>query len=92
MQERFHAVCELTAELLAGGLVVYSPIAHNHYLACNFNLPRDWEFWQNLDLKMLDLANELHVLMLPGWEKSRGVAAEIKHAIETGKLVIYIEA
>lgn len=92
MQQRFHSVCELTAELLASGLVVYSPIAHNHYLACNFDLPRTWDFWQTLDLHMLDLANELHVLMLAGWEKSKGVAAEIEHAIKSDKLVVYIEA
>jgi len=92
MQGRFHKVCEFTADLLNSGLVVYSPIAHNHYLACNFDLPRTWDFWQNLDLHMLDLATELHVLCLPGWHSSQGVQAEIAHAIQTNKLVIYVEA
>lgn len=89
MQQRFHQVCQATAALLRQGQVIYSPIAHNHYLACNFELPRTWDFWAGLDLPMLELADEIHVLMLDGWRDSRGVAAEITHAEELSKRVVY---
>ncbi len=89
MQERFHKVAELTATLIKQGAVIYSPIAHNHYLACNFDMPRTWDFWQLLDLPMLDLAEQLDVYMLDGWEQSKGLAAEIVHATATGKPILY---
>lgn len=81
MEQRFHVVAGVTADLLKRGLVVYSPIAHNHYLAANFDLPRGWDFWQTIDLPMLDLAEELYVLRLDGWKESKGVWAEIDHAL-----------
>jgi len=39
MEDRFHKVAMATAHLLSKGLIVYSPIAHNHYLAVNFKPP-----------------------------------------------------
>lgn len=90
MQERFHQVCEATAILMLRGAVVYSPIAHNHYLACNFNLPRSWSFWSKFDLPILTLADSLLVLTLPNWENSNGIVAEIAHAITNGLPVSYI--
>ena len=76
MEDRFHKVAMATAHFLEQGLVVYSPIAHNHYLACNFNLPRDWPFWRKIDFGMLRHAEALYILTLPGWDKSVGVQAE----------------
>jgi len=91
IQYRFHKVCEATVELMKQGEIVYSPIAHNHYLATQFFLPRTWHFWKLYDLPMLNLAEAIWVLMLDGWQNSSGVAAEIAHAIQTDKPVIYIE-
>ncbi len=91
MEYRFHRVCEATARLLLQGEVVYSPIAHNHYLAVNFNLPRTWDFWQNLDLRMIDRADAVWVLQLDGWQKSTGVNAEITYAIQRGIPVLYLD-
>lgn len=89
MELRFHAVCVYTATRLLLGEVVYSPIAHNHYLACNFDLPRTWDFWQKLDLPMLERADSLRVLMLEGWKESKGIAAEVDYAKSLGKEVVY---
>lgn len=58
------------------GLVIYSPIAHCHPIAVRVGLPRDWQFWEKFDRTMLSNAKELWILKLPGWECSRGVAAE----------------
>lgn len=91
MHQRFHAVCTEVAAIMRKGLVPYSPIAHNHYLACNFDLPRDWSFWEHYDLHILSVCDGLWVLMLPGWKESRGVAAEIAFAERRGIPVCYIE-
>lgn len=91
MEYRFHSVCAATVHLMNQGRIVYSPIAHNHYLAQNFSLPRDWSFWQTYDLAMIDRADEVWVLQLDGWHVSVGVNAEITYAIKCDKPVIYLE-
>jgi hypothetical protein len=58
----------------------YSPIVHNHPIAVLGGLPRTWDFWKTFDIDMLRHAEELHVVCLPGWKKSRGVRAEIREA------------
>lgn len=89
MAQRFHAVCAETAAIMRTGQVPYSPIAHNHYLACNFSLPRGWDFWQRFDLEILSRCDEVWVLMLDGWLESKGVTAEIEAAETFGIPVLY---
>lgn len=67
--------------MLRRGLVVYSPIVHNHPIAELIDLPKDWAFWEKIDITMLAKCDMLYVLKINGWEKSRGVAAEIKFAM-----------
>jgi len=62
----------------AAGIPVYSPIVHWHDIGSTF--PRDWEFWAELDLPLLRASRLVVVLMLQGWEESRGVQAEIAEA------------
>ena len=76
MEQRFDAVCRKAGELMKDGLVVYSPIIHNHPIATRCDLPRGWDFWKRFDLFMLPLASKLYILRLPGWDKSIGVKAE----------------
>ena len=90
MEYRFQQAATAVAHFMELGFVVYSPIVHNHYLACNFSLPRTWDFWKQFDLPILDRCDELWVLELDGWQKSNGVNAEIAHAINTDKLIIYV--
>lgn len=77
--ERFAAVEEFTARLLAGGYCVYSPIVYNHAMAIEYGLPTDWEFWAKVDMRFLSLCDACIVLQYPGWDKSRGVQAEIRY-------------
>lgn len=91
MEWRFEQVCKYCAELFSQDIAVYSPIVHNHSIAIRHQLPRTWEFWQKIDIPMLDICDELRVFMLPGWEKSIGVTAEINHAAKLGKLIQYIQ-
>lgn len=82
MEYKYRQVAQAAAHLIALGEIVYSPIVHCHHLACNFTMPREWEFWRRFDLAMLDKADECWVLELDGWHKSVGVNAEIAFAIE----------
>lgn len=70
------------------GEIVYSPISHNHPIASAHGLPTGWDFWEMYDTAFLEQCKLLIVLRLPGWDKSKGVDAEIKIA---NKLKIPIE-
>jgi hypothetical protein len=50
-----------------------------------------FEFWEKLDLMVIDRCDGVIVATLPGWDTSVGVTAEVIHAQETGKPVIYTE-
>ena len=87
---RFERVTHLAGKLIQQGYTVYSPITSSHPVAERVDLPHDWKFWLDFDLRFLDLCRELHVYQLDGWMESIGVQAEIAHAEKTGKPITYI--
>ena len=80
-----HVACSTMA-----GEIMYSPIVHFHECALVYTMPKDFEFWQKINFAMLSRAAELHVLQLPGWENSKGVAAEIAYAKAHGIPIRYV--
>jgi hypothetical protein len=90
MRQRAHAVEWFAGHLMTQGRVVYSPIAHCHHIADKHELPRTWEFWREFDFTTLSRCDELIVLMLDGWHKSVGVAAEVEFALARGIPVVYM--
>ena len=75
---RYKEITHYAAHLVKAGYVVYSPITQSHpmVLECP-ELGTDWAFWQKYDEVYIPLCKELHILMLPHWDVSVGVAAEI---------------
>lgn len=90
-EPNFQAVAKKAAELMNQGLTIFSPIAMCHPMAMYGKLPGEWEFWEKFDRSYLSVCNKVIVYRLPGWEKSKGVNAEIKIAIELGIPVEYID-
>jgi hypothetical protein len=84
MQSRFEVAERVTAQLLNKRVWVYSPIVHCHALATRFNLPRNFEFWRDYNFALLRHASELYVTDMPGWDESKGVAAELNFARQCG--------
>ena len=84
------AMKELT-HALKMGIHVYSPIVHCHELAKIADLPRDAKFWELYNFTMLAAAEQLWVLMIPGWQESKGIAGEIEEAKRVGIQVMQIE-
>lgn len=80
VEERVEKVLLAAAKLMQRGSIIFSPIAHSHFICKAGNLPATWEFWEKQDMPFLSRADELWVLMLPGWEESKGIAAEIAYA------------
>lgn len=91
MHRRYEYVNKRTAEFLKEGITIFSPIAHCHPIAIKHDMPRDWDFWQKHDMKYIDASDELWVLMMPHYEHSKGINAEIQYAHSIRKLVRFIK-
>jgi hypothetical protein len=81
-EQRFEEVCRVVGDLISRGLLVYSPIAHNHVIARLANIPTTWSIWKKHDLAMLSYCDSLWILTLDGWKNSIGIKEEIKWWIE----------
>ena len=57
---------------------VYSPITHGHRVHEHLQRKGDHAFWMNQCLPILHRCEELWLLPLEGWDKSRGVEDELK--------------
>jgi hypothetical protein len=87
----FLKVSKYSAKMISEGHVVISPIAYGHPLLSYVEMPYDFEFWSNFCLSLLNKCDEIHVLTLDGWDKSRGVLEEIQFAKDNLIPVEYIE-
>ena len=88
---RFLQVCNKAAELMLEGHIVFSPVAHSHYISTFLKNSNDTAFWLKQDMSFIAWCDELWVYALDGWTKSKGVTAEINRAREIGKTVKIIE-
>lgn len=91
MEDRFDKVCRYTGFLMKQGLVVYSPIVHCHPIAIRVELPRDWGYWGKFDTEMISFASSFMILKLPGWDTSKGVAAERGIAVSLALHVVEVD-
>lgn len=88
----FEKISKIAADIVAEGGVAISPITYGHtLLQFRDNFPYDWEFWENFCKTFLSRCDELYVIMMEGWDLSRGVDEEIKYAIKVGIPITYIE-
>lgn len=86
---RFQTVNDVAAQLMNEGEFIFSPISHTHPIALAGNLPTGWDFWSEYDRAVLLCCKKMVVLMLPGWDESMGVAAEIVIAQDLGIPIEY---
>ena len=89
VEERVKAAADVVVECAHRRLTILSPVVYMHELAKFHDLPKTWEFWSTLDLRMLDAADALWVLTLDGWEKSIGIQGELDYARFTMKQITY---
>lgn len=91
MESRRVTACRKVGELIAKGIAVLSPIAHNVAVIREVGGDTGWDRWRSQDLAMLSACKKVLVLRLPGWDASKGVAAEIHAATIMGIPVEYID-
>lgn len=84
---RARAYAAATSVLQLMHFSVFSPISQGH--ATHEFLPEevshDHDFWMRQDLPMLKLCDVMVVLLLPNWQKSRGLREEVQVAKDFDK-------
>jgi len=93
MQSRNCDLTNVTANLVALGYHVFSPITHNHQINERLRVvdkkPNGFDFYRRYDLTMIaEWADETWVLPLPRWNESKGVLSEIDFTVQIGKPVL----
>ena len=86
---RFDAACYATARMIQCGYHVFSPVAHSHPLV-RMGAGTSWEYWEKFDRWMIESCKGFAVLMLDGWEESKGVQAEILIAENLHRRIMHI--
>lgn len=90
-RERFFTATRVAQELIRQGYTVFSPLTHGHTLCEGSTLPEDFAFWRESCLSHVNFwATDLYVLMVPGWDSSTGVNAEVEAATRKGLPVVRI--
>lgn len=81
----------VSTKLAVAGVTVFSPITQSHEQEMTGLLAGDYDTWQKTDRKMVEKMDELWVLMLEGWNHSKGVTDEIYWANRKGKKIRFIK-
>lgn len=89
-ERRFLEVCKVASTLMEAGDAIFCPIAHSHPIDTIAPLPQTTAFWMGQDLPLLRCARKVVVLMIEGWDKSKGIAAEIAAAEAVGIPIEYM--
>ena len=89
--KRYHQALEATAYYLKQGLTIFSPIAYAHNIHVTHFPFHDSEGWLRLDLAFLPHCKLLYILMLDGWEESKGIKREIDEAEKLGIPIVYAQ-
>lgn len=84
VKERVEKATKVVAKLVSEGNVVISPIIYGDLLLKHHEMPDDWQFWKNFCETFLSKCDKMIVYMLPEWNHSTGVLAEIDLARKLG--------
>lgn len=90
-QKRYEIISKISADLVSKHIIAFSPITYGHTLLNFAELPGEYSFWEDFCISFLAHSDELWVYMIPGWDSSKGIANEIRYAIEHRIPVIYKE-
>jgi len=89
VENRYQQVEEAAAILSMRGFTLIEPIASSHHKAKKYQLPTDYEFWNNKCKSLINISHGLIVLTIDGWSESIGVTDEIKYAESRGLPILF---
>jgi len=90
-EKRYHQALDYTNGLLNKGYVAFSPIVYGYQFHRKHGRSGDYETWLQLNNTMLFSAEEMHILKIPGWISSKGIAHEIQFAYRHDVPTKYVE-
>lgn len=85
--QRYVKTLEYTNYLIRHNRPAFSPIVYGYFFEHFCGANGSFESWIEFNDSILKRCDEMHVLMLDGWDKSRGIAHE-KRLAETLNLPI----
>ena len=95
LQKRVDYTMKRVYHMLMEGKYPYSPIIHCHSMSFKYDLPKDYDFWQNIDRNAIEHCSEVYVLTMEdsfgNWRDSKGISDEISFAESIGKKITYFE-
>jgi len=83
-EERTNIAREAAVWLVENGIGYYSPHLNSHQFDCVVRCTTK-EFWYEMDLRIASVCDG--ILMLPGWEESKGASGERIYFVNEGKPV-----
>ena len=93
MVERALLARAAASRLILGGRLVLCPVIMNHEVLMHLGddvdgVPKG--YWRELEEHLAPACQDLVVLALPGWERSRGVGREIALFAKAGKPLLWM--
>jgi hypothetical protein len=91
--QRFEASAHAAAHLIHEGKFVYSPITMTHPIDLVMAAEGDTmgsDYWCDFDEAFMSVCSEMIILMIPGWDQSRGIKREAEFFRAHAKPVRYM--
>lgn len=88
--KRYQETLQIVTKMFGQGYHVLNPIVYGYWIIQSGS-KGDWQTWANFDTVILNLCDQFWVLKLDGWDKSVGIAAEIKIAKSLGRDIVFVE-
>lgn len=90
-QKRFEEAQRCAYSLQERGFILVEPIGSNHYKSVTFNVSPSFTYWKKTCEALIDRTDGIVVLLMDGWQESKGVQAEIRYAKSLDKEVVYMK-
>jgi hypothetical protein len=90
VQSRMEKIYAVLAHYMRKGEHILTPLAMHEVVTRHEDIPDDFNYWGDYCLDVLKRCDRMIVLMLPGWDSSRGVAQEIDFCFKNDIPVIYL--
>ena len=90
VEYRVEAVTQAAARLIEKGSIVFSPLTLTHPINDLMLEPQGSDYWVSFDEAFMEHCSEIQVLMLPGWDSSKGIRREMEFFTSRGRKLSYI--
>lgn len=87
---RFEIANRAAAYFFDKGITVFSPISHSHLIS-EYTKQTEYKLWLKMDFEILRNCQALYILLLDGWQASKGVKMEVEYAFDNGIPIFYFE-